>query len=59
MDEVIQEISNLVAVACQPIFRELAPTHKDVPPQKRDLYKFLNPETFKLQLATLMGSRKP
>src|SRR3546814_1961581 len=55
--EVIQEISNLVAITCQQIFRELAPITEDGP-QTKTLHTFLNPETFKLQLVTRTEERR-
>ncbi|KAF2184529.1 hypothetical protein K469DRAFT_688549 [Zopfia rhizophila CBS 207.26] len=57
MDEVVQEISNLVAITCQPVFRELAPIIVDGP-QTKDLHTFLNPRTFELQLVTLKEQAK-
>ena len=57
IDVIYEEISDLVASTCQPIFRELAPIIEDGP-QKNDLHTFLNPDTFELQLVTLKGEAK-
>ncbi|KAF7505094.1 hypothetical protein GJ744_001313 [Endocarpon pusillum] len=51
MDDVIQEIFGLVAILCQPTFRELAPIPRDQLPRLR-LDACLSPETFKLQVVT-------
>ncbi|KAL9029196.1 MAG: hypothetical protein Q9196_002532 [Gyalolechia fulgens] len=54
MDTVIEEISGLIAVHCQPIFREFASIDGNES-KALDLDSCLNPETLRLQLVTVAG----